>query len=83
MRSKGGLTRKNKLRPLHPRLPDENDMPRYIPAILAATLLLPLAACGRKAALDAPNAIPPANGEKAPPAEPVEDKPFILDGLIR
>ena len=58
-------------------------MPRYIPAILAAALLIPLSACGRKAALEAPGANPPANGEKAPPAEPKEDKPFILDGLIQ
>ena len=58
-------------------------MPRTAALILAAALLIPLSACGRKAALEAPNAIPPANGEKAPPAEPKEDKPFILDGLIR
>ena len=58
-------------------------MSRTFALILAASLLVPLAACGRKAALDAPNAVPPANGEKAPPAEPKEDKPFILDGLIQ
>ena len=43
-----------------------------------------LSACGRRGPLDAPSAAanPPAAGEKA--AEPqVEDKPFILDGLIK
>ncbi len=58
-------------------------MSRNFALILAASLLIPLAACGRKAALEAPTAAPPANGEKAPPAEPKEDKPFILDGLIQ
>ena len=58
-------------------------MPRTFALLLAAALLIPLAACGRKAALEAPSAVPPANGEKAPPAEPKEDKPFILDGLIQ
>jgi predicted small lipoprotein YifL len=58
-------------------------MSRIFSLILAASLLIPLAACGRKAALDAPNAVPPAKGEKAPPAEPKEDKPFILDSLIK
>jgi predicted small lipoprotein YifL len=58
-------------------------MSRTVTLILAAALLVPLAACGRKAALEAPNAIPPAKGEKAPPAEPKEDKPFILDSLIK
>jgi predicted small lipoprotein YifL len=58
-------------------------MPRTLTLLLAAALLIPLSACGRKAALEAPNAIPPAEGEKAPPAEPKEDKPFILDGLIQ
>jgi predicted small lipoprotein YifL len=58
-------------------------MSRTFALILAASLLVPLAACGRKAALEAPNAIPPAKGETAPPAEPVQDKPFILDSLIK
>lgn len=58
-------------------------MSRTFSLILAAALLIPLSACGRKAPLDAPNAIPPAEGEKVPPAEPKEDKPFILDGLIQ
>jgi predicted small lipoprotein YifL len=58
-------------------------MSRTVTLILAASLLIPLAACGRKAALEAPSAAPPTNGEKAPPAEPKEDKPFILDGLIK
>ena len=58
-------------------------MPRTFALLIASSLLIPLTACGRKAALEAPNAIPPANGEKAPAAEPKEDKPFILDGLIQ
>jgi predicted small lipoprotein YifL len=58
-------------------------MSRTFALMLAASLLIPLSACGRKAALEAPNAAPPANGDKAPPAEPKEDKPFILDSLIR
>jgi predicted small lipoprotein YifL len=58
-------------------------MSRTVALILAASLLIPLAACGRKAALEAPSAVPAVEGEKAPPAEPKEDKPFILDGLIQ
>lgn len=47
---------------------------------LAATAL---SACGRRGPLEAPSAAAnPANGEKAE-AAPVEDKPFILDGLIK
>ena len=58
-------------------------MPRLTPLILAAALALTLTGCGRKAPLDPPSAAPPAEGKKAPPAAPKEDKPFILDGLIR
>jgi predicted small lipoprotein YifL len=58
-------------------------MSRTIAFLLATSLLIPLTACGRKAALEAPNAIPPAKGETAPPAEPAQDKPFILDSLIK
>jgi predicted small lipoprotein YifL len=58
-------------------------MSRSFALIFAVALLVPLAACGRKAPLDAPNAVPPAAGEKAPPAGPKEDKPFILDSLIK
>ncbi len=58
-------------------------MPRILTYALIMAIALSASACGRKAALEAPGATPPANGEKAPPAEPKEDKPFILDGLIR
>jgi predicted small lipoprotein YifL len=50
-----------------------------------ATLLiasLTLAACGRKAPLDPPSAVPVEKG-KEQPAPPVEDKPFVLDKLIQ
>lgn len=49
-------------------------------ALLAASLTL--TACGRKAPLDPPSAVPVKEGEKQP-APPVEDKPFILDKLIQ
>jgi predicted small lipoprotein YifL len=48
--------------------------------ILAASLAL--TACGRKAPLDPPSAVPVEKG-KEQPAPPVEDKPFILDKLIQ
>jgi predicted small lipoprotein YifL len=73
---------KNHLR-AHIRKIPERPMSRTFALILAASLLVPLAACGRKAPLDPPSAAPPVNGEKAPPAAPAQDKPFILDGLIR
>ncbi len=40
-----------------------------------------LTACGRRGALEAPSAAanPPATAQPAP----VEDKPFVLDGLIK
>lgn len=43
-----------------------------------------LSACGRKGPLEAPTASvnPPVQDGAAQPA-PVEDKPFILDGLIQ
>jgi predicted small lipoprotein YifL len=47
---------------------------------LAATTL---SACGRRGPLEAPSAAAnPKNGQTAE-AAPVEDKPFILDGLIQ
>ena len=58
-------------------------MPRILTYALIMALAFSASACGRKAALEAPTAAPPANGEKAPPAEPKEDKPFIRDGLIQ
>jgi predicted small lipoprotein YifL len=48
--------------------------------LLAATTLT---ACGRRGQLEAPSATAnPQTGEKAE-AAPAEDKPFILDGLIK
>ena len=52
--------------------------------LIALSAATALSACGRRGPLEAPSAAanPPAAGEKA--AEPqVEDKPFILDGLIK
>jgi predicted small lipoprotein YifL len=51
-------------------------------ALLAAATIL--SACGRKGPLEAPSASanPAAANGAAQPA-PVEDKPFILDGLIQ
>lgn len=56
-------------------------------AIVIYTSLLvsvSLSACGRKGPLEAPSASanPAAQSGPAQPA-PVEDKPFILDGLIQ
>ncbi len=60
-------------------------MARLLTVTLAALMMIAsLSACGRRGPLEAPSAAanPPAAGEKA--AEPqVEDKPFILDGLIK
>ncbi len=60
-------------------------MARLLTVTLAALMMIiSLSACGRRGPLEAPGAAanPPAAGEKA--AEPqVEDKPFILDGLIK
>jgi predicted small lipoprotein YifL len=58
-------------------------MSRTFSLIVAASLVIPLASCGRKTALEAPSAVPAVEGEKAPAPEPKEDKPFILDGLIQ
>jgi predicted small lipoprotein YifL len=55
-----------------------------IPVLILAAIVLSLAlsACGRKAPLDAPSAVPVKQGEKQPEA-PMEDKPFVLDRLIK
>lgn len=58
------------------------QMSRTLTLVLAALLLIPLSACGRKAPLDAPSAVPVKEGEKQP-EPPVEDKPFVLDRLIK
>jgi predicted small lipoprotein YifL len=57
-------------------------MSRTFPFFLATVILVSLTACGRKADLEKPSAMPaPENGQKV--TEPVEDKPFVLDGLIK
>lgn len=60
-------------------------MNRAIITIAAITLVAnALSACGRKGPLEAPTASvnPPAQAGQPQPA-PVEDKPFVLDGLIQ
>ncbi len=60
-------------------------MARLLNVTLAALMMIAsLSACGRGGPLEAPSAAanPPAAGEKAAEAQ-VEDKPFILDGLIK
>jgi predicted small lipoprotein YifL len=54
------------------------------PALLIAALVLSMAlsACGRKAPLDAPSAVPVKQGEEQS-EPPVQDKPFVLDRLIK
>ena len=61
------------------------SMNRAILSIFVSLLIsFPLSACGRKGPLEAPSASanPAAQSGPAQPA-PVEDKPFILDGLIQ
>jgi predicted small lipoprotein YifL len=52
----------------------------FVIVVIALSLTAPLSACGRRGALEAPSASanPPATAQQAP----VEDKPFVLDGLI-
>lgn len=59
-------------------------MSRNFPLLIVTALVisLPLSACGRKAPLDAPSAVPVKEGEK-PKDVTVEDKPFVLDKLIK
>ncbi len=63
---------------------------RVLPVLLLASLVA-VAGCGRKAGLDTPfeaavNARKDAERNKEPvppePTPPVEDKPFVLDGLL-
>lgn len=63
---------------------------RVLPVLLLASLVA-AAGCGRKAGLDTPfeaavNARKDAERNKEPvppePTPPVEDKPFVLDGLL-
>ena len=58
-------------------------MTRLVALTMIAALLFTLSACGRRGALEAPSAIGNAPKEAAAPDEPKEDKPFILDGLIK
>jgi predicted small lipoprotein YifL len=52
-----------------------------IMVLLTLSLSFTVSACGRRGALEAPSAAanPPATAQPAP----VEDKPFVLDGLIQ
>lgn len=54
--------------------------------ILSAMLALTLAGCGVKGPLEPPSAANAPEGAEdgavAPATEPVEDRPFILDGLL-
>lgn len=63
---------------------------RVLPVLILASLVA-VAGCGRKAGLDTPfeaavNARKEAARNKEPlppePTPPVEDKPFVLDGLL-
>lgn len=60
------------------------QMKRILQTILILVLTAAtLAACGRRGPLEAPSAAAnPETGEKTE-AAPVEDKPFVLDGLIQ
>ena len=58
-------------------------MARTISLVLVATLMMTmsLSGCGRKGPLEAPSLATAT--EKSEKPAPVEDKPFILDGLIK
>ena len=58
-------------------------MTRLVALTLIAASLITLSACGRRGALEAPSAIGNAPKEAPVPDAPKEDKPFILDGLIK
>ncbi len=58
-------------------------MTRLVALTLIATSLMTLSACGRRGALEAPSAIGNAPKEAAQPDAAKDDKPFILDGLIK
>ena len=58
-------------------------MARTLAFLLLALSLTSLAGCGRRGALDAPSAIDNPPKDAAAPDAPKEDKPFILDGLIK
>jgi predicted small lipoprotein YifL len=57
---------------------------RSIPLIAVLAAATTLSACGRKGPLEAPTGAvnPPAQAGQ-PQTAPVEDKPFVLDGLIQ
>jgi predicted small lipoprotein YifL len=56
---------------------------RFAPLILTALLALGLAGCGVRGSLEPPSAAnaPQTTADNPEPA-PVEDRPFILDGLL-
>ncbi len=58
-------------------------MARLLTISLATLMMIAsLTACGRRAPLEAPSAVAnPASADQK--AQQVEDKPFILDGLIK
>lgn len=58
-------------------------MARTLAFIFIALSLTSLSACGRRGALEAPSAIGNPPKDAAQPDAPKEDKPFILDGLIK
>jgi predicted small lipoprotein YifL len=67
-------------------------MKRVVAVALAISVLAVVSGCGRKSGLDTPyeaavQARKEAEKNKEPlppePEKPVEDKPFILDGLIK
>jgi predicted small lipoprotein YifL len=58
-------------------------MTRLVALTLIAASLITLSGCGRRGALEAPSAIGNAPKEAAAPDAPKEDKPFVLDGLIK
>ena len=49
---------------------------------LTLLLALTLAGCGVRGPLEPPSAANTPEGQTAPDPAPVEDRPFILDGLL-
>lgn len=66
------------------KMTDRNMPMKKSAFILLLAASAALSACGRRGPLEAPSAAanPPVNGEKQA-VEPAEDKPFVLDGLIK
>jgi len=55
---------------------------RFAPLILTALLALGLAGCGVRGSLEPPSAANAPQTAETPEPAPVEDRPFILDGLL-